>query len=108
MRLNQLKRRTTNEHVAAEIISDGCRDYIVAIRQPKGRELVRTWRGAVRRFASLAEAKLLLQRARIRDISLAVRVAADEACAGPAPGDSGFATLKLQTAEIHPNHRRRR
>jgi hypothetical protein len=77
------------------IISDGCRDYVVAIKQDQGTKILTNRRGKPLTFASLAAAKQRLLRANVDDIQLAVRVAADEACAGATLQDSGFATVKV-------------
>ena len=83
--------------VSANIISDGCRDYVVAVEKFRGTELIRNWRGQVRRFASLAEAKRAVRGANVSEIKLSIRVAADEACVGESLTDSGFATVTLAT-----------
>lgn len=85
--------------VSANIISDGCRDYVVSIKREEGTDLMRTWRGQVRRFTSLANAKNALHRKKVGDIKLSIRIAADEACAGTALQDSGFASVTLATTK---------
>lgn len=88
----------SSEAVSANIISDGCRDYVVSITREQGTDLMRTWRGKVRRFASLVDAKEAAQRKRVSEIKLLMRVAADEACAGSSLQGSGFTSVTLATA----------
>ncbi len=95
MTLNALKKLARKKALSAVIISDGCRDYVVEIRHANGAGTLQDWRGRTSRFKALAEAQRVLRSARVADVSLAVRIAADEACAGPVLSDSGFSTLSL-------------
>ena len=95
MRISDLKRAARAAPTAATIVSDGCRDYVVQIRRPRGIGILQDRKGRPLRFASLAEAKRTVQRARVTDISLDVRVAADEACAGPSLPEAQFASLRI-------------
>ena len=92
----QLRRLAASTPVTASIISDGCRDYVVEIRRPSGAGLLRNrWSGRrPYRFQSLAEARRLLNRCRVRDVRLRCRVAADEATAGGSE-QAAFSELKL-------------
>lgn len=99
MSFGNLSDPNRSHNVSANIISDGCRDYVVSIKREEGTDLMRTWRGQVRRFASLADAKNALRRKKVGDITLLMRVAADEACAGSSLQDSGFASVTLATTK---------
>ncbi len=95
MTLSELKRSVREQQTAATIISDGCRDYVVEIQHASGAGILRDRKGRTLRFPSLAEAKRAMQRVAVADISLSVRIAADEACAGPSASEAQFATLQL-------------
>ncbi len=97
MTLWELKRSVREQPTTATIISDGCRDYVVEIQRTNGAGLLRDRRGRTVRFASLAEAKRTMQKADVADICLSVRIAADEACAGPSANEPQFATIQLAT-----------
>ena len=81
MKLGELKKLARSASPVARIISDGCRDYVVEIHQPSGAGILQDRRRRTMRFRSLAEARQTLRRAQVSNITLAVRVAADEACA---------------------------
>ena len=93
MRTSQVKRLARKDTVDAVIISDGCRDYVIELHTTKGADLLTDRKDRPRRFASLAQAKRAVKRA--SSISLAVRIAADEACAGSTIQPSPFARLLL-------------
>ena len=95
MKLRDFKRCARQHPVRAVIISDGCRDYVVEVHQRNGAGSLTDRRGRVLRFSSLTDAKHAVRQA--STIELAVRVAADEACAGDSMTDSGFATVALQS-----------
>ena len=95
MTLTELKRSVREQPTAATIISDGCRDYVVEIHRASGAGILRDRNGRTLRFPSLAEAKRAMRKAEINDISLSVRIAADEACAGPSANEPQFATLRI-------------
>lgn len=101
MKLSELKKLARSEAPTARIISDGCRDYVVEIHQPAGAGVLQDWRRRTLRFKSLEDAKRTLKRAKVSEIKLAMRVAADEACAmmpAAMPRDSaraGFSELTL-------------
>lgn len=86
-------------HSAARttIVSDGCRDYIVRLQNTAGNEhserLLTSPTGRPKRFASLAQAKAAVSH--VDEVFLEVRVAADEACAGPVMTHAGFANQPL-------------
>lgn len=86
---------------SASIVSDGCRDYVVELHQPQGDVPWQSRLGGLRRFSSLAQAKSALRAAGVTDIRLAIRIAADEACAGPSLRDTGFAVVPV-VAENRP------
>lgn len=92
----QLKRLAAREPVAANIVSDGCRDYLVEIVWEDATDLLRQ-RERPLRLRSLAEAHELLRACRVRRIVLRHRVAHDEACAAPA-GPAQFHDLPLKMA----------
>ena len=95
MKLLELKRSVKREPTSATIISDGCRDYVVAIQQPRRYSVLEDRNGKPMRFPCLAQARDTIGRADVRDINVATRIAADEACAGNSLQHSGFATLPL-------------
>ncbi len=95
MTLKALKKLARKKALSAVIISDGCREYVVEVRHANGAGTLRDWRGRTRRFKALAQAQRVLRSAGVGEVALAVRIAADEACAGPALADSGFSTLSL-------------
>ncbi len=99
--LSHRKRDNSRQGASANIISDGCRDYVVSMEHENNAELLRHWTGRVRRFASIADAKRAIRRANVADIRLSIRVAADEACAGDTLQDSGFATVPLARISSH-------
>ena len=80
------------------IISDGCRDYVVEARRDSGAGLLTDRQGRPLRFASLAEARRAARHA--SDITLAMRVAADEACAGKSGAHSGFSLLPVAAGAV--------
>ncbi|MEM7098643.1 MAG: hypothetical protein AAF541_10335 [Pseudomonadota bacterium] len=96
MTLSDFRRLARREEIGARIISDGCRDYVVEIRRGQAAGVLTDRKGRRKRFASLSEAKRAVKRA--QTIHFAIRVAADEACAGQSASDSGFATLQLSAA----------
>jgi hypothetical protein len=106
MKLAELKKLARSASPVARIISDGCRDYVVEIHQPSGAGILQDRRRRTMRFRSLAEAKQTLKRAQVSNITLAVRVAADEACAidpqlgmtQRADAAAGFSELRLCNA----------
>jgi len=93
VKLRDFRKYARQQPARAVIISDGCRDYVVEIHQPNGAGLLTDRRGRALRFASLAEAKDTVSLA--AEVQLAVRIAADEACAGETLQDSRFATVPL-------------
>lgn len=93
MTLTDFRRRARREHLDATIISDGCREYVVEVRCGVELHAISDRRGRRKRFASLAEAKHAVKRA--RSIELAVRIAADEACASQAGLECGFSRIAL-------------
>lgn len=93
MKLRDFKKYARQHHAKAVIISDGCRDYVIEIHQSNGAGLLTDRHGRALRFASLAEAKDIVSAA--HEVELAVRIAADEACAGDTLADSRFATVPL-------------
>lgn len=93
MKLRDFKKFARQHSAKAVIISDGCRDYVVEIHQSNGAGLLTDRRGRALRFASLAEAKDAVSMA--AQVDLAVRIAADEACAGHTLEESRFATVPL-------------
>ena len=95
MKLRDCKKLNRERGVQAVIISDGCRDYVIEVRHAGGAGTLRDWRGRTKRFRALAEAHRVLRRAGVSDVTLAVRVAADEACAGPMMTSDGFSQLSL-------------
>ena len=103
MTLLQLRRQVAECQAHAKIISNGCRDYVVSVvpqesaadSSDANAELLHNWRGDVMRFRSLAAAKRRLRKANVDSIELCVRIAADEACAGEALQDSGFASVRI-------------
>ena len=95
MTLSELKRSVRQQRTAATIIGDGCRDYVIEVQRASGAGILRDRKGRTLRFASLAEAKRAMRRASVDDISLRMRVAADEACAGPSSSEAQFATLRI-------------
>ena len=94
MTMSLLNRLVREERKSATIISDGCRDYVVEIRRPGGARLLRNRKGHALRFPSLAEAR---RAARADEVLLAVRIAADEACAGAPDRHATFSTLRLSS-----------
>jgi hypothetical protein len=95
MTLTELKRIAKSAPTTATIVSDGCRDYVIAIAKPNGAGMLQDRKRRTLKFRSLFEAKQALRRASVDEIVLSVRVAADEACAGPVPFDSGIANVSL-------------
>ncbi len=89
---------------AGAIISDGCRDYIAEVHYNGRTEVLTDKQGKPARFPSLPAAKNALRRAKVGTITLSIRVAADEACAGRSLHDAGFASLALplQTTNQQP------
>ena len=95
MTLSALRKLARRKTLNAVIISDGCRDYVVEVQHANGAGMLRDWRGRIRRYKALAEAQRVLRSAGVTDVALSVRIAADEACAGPALTGSGFSRLSL-------------
>ena len=95
MKISELKRSAREQETSATIIGDGCWDYVIEIHRAGGAGILRDRRGRTLRFNSLANAKAAMRRAKVKDISLSVRIAADEACAGPSTMEPQFATLQL-------------
>ena len=93
MRAADIKSLARKQTVDAVIISDGCRDYVLELHTANGAGLLTDRKGKRRRFASLAQAKRAVRRA--TSVRLAVRIAADEACAGNTMQTSPFAHLAL-------------
>ena len=93
MKLRDFRKFARAHHSRAVIISDGCRDYVIEIHQANGAGLLTDWRGRTLRFASIADAKNAVRQA--SEVELAVRIAADEACAGYGMQEGRFATLPL-------------
>jgi hypothetical protein len=93
MKLRDFKKYVRQNHAKAVIISDGCRDYVIEVHQPNGAGLLTDRQGRALRFASLAEAKDVVSAA--TEVELAVRIAADEACAGETLAEGRFATVPL-------------
>ena len=101
----ELRKLSRAADATAQIISDGCRDYIVLISQPERTETLQDRNGNTLRFKSIDRAKFALRRARVQQIVLKVRVAADEACAKPAEADVGkstFSSLSLTGFQATP------
>ena len=93
MKLRDFRKYARQHCAKAVIISDGCRDYVIEIHQANGAGLLTDRRGRPLRFSSLAEAKYAVRLA--SEVDLSVRIAADEACAGQAMDEGGFATVAL-------------
>ena len=93
MTLREFNRRARHGDLRAVIISDGCRDYVIEAHTERGSGVINDYRGRRKRFASLAEARRAVRRA--SRIELAIRVAADEACAGTTRTASPFAHLTI-------------
>ena len=93
MRMRSLRKLMRSEPVRAVIISDGCRDYVVEIHRETGAGVLTDGRGKPKRFTSLAEAKRAVRHA--SEITLAMRVAADEACAGHSSRQPRFSMVPL-------------
>ena len=93
MTLRQFKHLAGAQPVRAVIVSDGCRDYVVELHTDTGAGLLTDWRGNRRRFRSLADAKRAVRGA--HGVELAVRIAADEACAGAPTPSAAFARMPL-------------
>ena len=93
MKLRDFRKYARHHQAKAVIISDGCRDYVIEIHQAYGAGLLTDRRGRALRYPSLAEAKHAVRRA--SEIHLAVRVAADEACAGTAAPEASFSHVPL-------------
>ena len=89
----QVKRLTGKGTIDAVIVSDGCRDYVVELHTANGGHMLTDRNHRPRRFASLDLAKRAVKRA--TSVRLAVRIAADEACAGQTMQASPFAHLTL-------------
>lgn len=83
----QLKHAAAKKPVAARIVSDGCRDYVVELVSQHGAGLLRRSRGSTLKFRSLGEAHRLLDRCGVHKVVLRQRVADDEAAdAAKSPG----------------------
>jgi len=93
MRLRDCRKSARRHAARAVIISDGCRDYVVEVHQENGTGILTDHRGRTLRFSSLANAKHAVRWA--AQVELAVRVAADEACAGDTATAPGFSHLPL-------------
>jgi hypothetical protein len=93
MKLRDFRKFARTRPARAVIISDGCRDYVIEIHQPHGAGLLTDRHGRPLRYSSLAEAKHTVRRA--SEVHLAVRVAADEACAGDATQGAQFSHVPL-------------
>ena len=89
----QVKRLARSGNVEAVIVSDGCRDYVIELHTASGDHILTDRKRRPRRFASLELAKRAVKRA--TSVRLAVRIAADEACAGETLQTSPFAHLPL-------------
>ena len=90
-----LKRAAREQALSATIISDGSREYLVAIQLPDEKVMLQTSAGQLLRFASLEEAKQLLLKSGVQEMYLEMRVAAAEACAGSSGPGEPVAKLPL-------------
>ena len=97
MTLTNFRRIARKETLTAIIISDGCRDYVVEIRSETGAGVLTDRKGQRLRFSSLDQAKRAVRDA--REVHLAVRVAADEACGGATPVSSPFSLMTVSKAD---------
>ena len=93
----ELRRLARRQALRALVISDGCRDYLVEIHSGNERHLLTDRRGRHKRFASLDQAKRAVRCA--HHIALAVRVAADEACAGGTSTVQQISLVPLSTPQ---------
>lgn len=93
MTLPDFRRVARRQPLQAVIISDGCRDYVVEVRSENGAGLLTDRKGRTKRFTSLSLAKSAVRRA--TEVRLAVRVAADEACAGETSPDHLFSDIVI-------------
>ena len=93
MNLSEFRRWSRKTETKAVIISDGCRDYVVEVTHPQGKDVLADRQGRPLRFASLGQARRNVGCA--HEVRLAVRIAADEACADMGEGAAGFASQLL-------------
>ena len=92
------RRVARRQPLQAIVLSDGCRDYLVEVRSKNGAGLITDRKGRPKRFTSLSLAKNAVRGA--YEVRLAVRIAADEACAADSRQEEGFAVMLIsrQTA----------
>lgn len=76
----QLKHVAAQQAVQANIVSDGCRDYVIEVLSQTGAGLLRHRRGMPLKFRNLGEAHRVLKRCGVQKTVLKQRIADDEAC----------------------------
>jgi len=91
----QLKSIARNRAVAARVISDGCRDYLIEIVTDSGAGLLRRWDNSLLKLGNLGEVHQLLRRCGVDRIVLRQRVAQDEACNSEPGGNVHDQPLKI-------------
>ncbi len=91
----ELRRAVKHAQITANIVSDGSRCYFVELLGPEGMNILQDRHGKILFFYNIGEARALLAKAKVTTIALTMRIAADEACAGPLTQNSGFATLPI-------------
>lgn len=90
---SDFRRVARSQPLQAIIISDGCRDYLIEVRSKNGAGLITDRKGRPKRFNSLSLAKSAVRGA--CEVRLAVRIAADEACAAGGQQEQGFADMLI-------------
>lgn len=93
MNVGEFRRACRKAETKAVIISDGCRDYVVEVSHPQGKDVLADRQGRPLRFASLGQARRKFDCA--HEVRLAVRIAADEACADSGDEGASFASQVL-------------
>lgn len=91
----ELRRTAKRGPITAHIVSDGSRRYFIEVLEPTGTKILQDRHGKTLFFYNMSEARAQLTKAKVTTIALTMRIAADEACAGPLIQDSGFAKLPI-------------
>lgn len=81
----RLKQLAAGQPIAARVLCDGCRDYLIEVSAADSIGILRDRHGRALRFRSLGEVHDLLSRAGVREAVIRQRVAHDEVGAADEP-----------------------